>query len=289
MHTGGDDEASLKESHAPDKAGLLAQLGEMTLQRGELEKQLAASMGEVQALTAQLELARQSIRDASRRSQTLNKERDDLAAAQEQYALQIQALEEAVAERDLRNQQLEAHSQSLSEELERSRQVNEQLQAQVGETDVEMERLRAALDEARKNLESSKEGREFILLKDAAAAANGQRDEALQARAEAEQELTSLRTEVVDLKAELQQTSQSLEEMGRKVAKLSDAQLQKDNVVLRSILERQKAELEQRFREVKQFRRANFGVRIAYAIVILAVVVLIGYGLQYLPILLRAG
>ena len=56
-----------------------------------------------------------------------------------------------------------------------------------------------------------------------------------------------------------------LEEERRKAASTSEESLRHNNDVLRGIMERQNADLEQKHKELIRLRRARFGVRLAYA------------------------
>jgi predicted nucleic acid-binding Zn-ribbon protein len=150
-----------------------------------------------------------------------------------------------------------------------------QLEAQVGEL---KPKLRAAEKEAklaRKDVEASADAKKVRKLREDLTESEKVQEALRRELAELKDEHSELGKLEAAVQREMADWRVRCHAAERKVQALSESQLQKDNTVLRSILERQKVELEQRFKELKRLRRAQLGLRLAYALFAMGMVALV--------------
>ena len=201
--------------------------------------------------------------------------RRSAALQQTEIASQMQSaveLQDRLTARDAEYASLRQDLISLQEDAERLRQ-----RASL------VEPLETELGSLRKDIASSNDAQEYNKLRLRAEAAEAA--QTLQFR-----ELESVRAEMAQLSkagAELrQQLAASNERCAaeeRKVEALTDKKVEKDNEVLRAVLGRQKTELENCYRDLKRFRRAQLGLRLVYALFALGLVGVIAFALYVLP------
>ncbi|RYD83894.1 MAG: hypothetical protein EOP84_06990 [Verrucomicrobiaceae bacterium] len=204
-------------------------------------------------------------------------------------------------------EKLRRQSASLQAEVLNQKELNagaeERLTVCEAECAARVGELSALREEAegyrnRASLVDSLEAEIHRLRTDIAASGEAGEYNKLRIRAEAAEEAQKVQLrELENVRIEMEQFSKLETELRRQVAEnkercaaeerkveaLADNKVHKDNEVLRSVLGRQKVELEHCYRDLNRFRRAQLGLRLTYALFALGVVGVIAYVLYALP------
>ena len=136
----------------------------------------------------------------------------------------------------------------------------------------------------RADLAKSSDASAFTLLRDRAETADQAAEKARTDFQEGQTELLTLRSSVVRLETELATAQQRRDAAAQQLLALADDKMHRDNEVLRGILDRQKNELEHLHRGVSVHRRAQHGVRFAYAICAAMLLAVIAMAARYVPV-----
>lgn len=283
-------------SHDPEDAEVSAlreQLVETVRLRCRMERELVSARTEVETLQVQL---RRSAEENSRLTAQLNQmeagRRElehslaDLTAQYEKLKNSAFAKDAALAERaeSLRETQWaleksEKKSLGLTQETTRLRAEIKQLRERASL----VESLQTEVANLRRDFEASTEAQECNRLRARAEAAEERRRvearEAEYLRAEIEQLLKA----GDQLRGELKEAQERCMAAEQRAEELSIAKVQSDNEVLRGVLARQKAELENCYRELKRFRRSELGLKLVYALFALGLLGVAAFAMQVLP------
>jgi predicted nucleic acid-binding Zn-ribbon protein/DNA-directed RNA polymerase subunit RPC12/RpoP len=258
-----------------DLIALRDQLVEATLSRGRLERDMAAAQVEIEslgkhvgALTEQRDALIRNLEEARMERESVAAEFDAVRRESDRLRTRCAALE---TEKEVSARALEEKTGALDGALIQLRQ----LQEQVAELTPKLQSALHDASLAKKDVAASGDAAAFRALRERAEKAEAAQLEIEARLARADEASGELRSQVLTLSQEKESWKERCTVAEQRVLSLSESQLQKDNTVLRSILERQKVEMEQRFKELKRLRRGQFGVRIAYALFGLALVVLV--------------
>jgi chromosome segregation ATPase len=215
--------------------------------RAGMEKELAASRADVTRLEEERERQRRLGEDLNAR----------LAAA-EGVAQRVAPLEAEV--RDAQSK--------LAGALEEGRRAAEQC-----------ERLKAAVETARRELLQTESGRELAALR-ARFSQTEEEDRQLKAQlAEVLDEAQRVARTERELRAQFDTMRRERNEALSRAEAVAPSALQHGNDVLRGIVDRQKAELDERYSELRRLRTAQLSLRILYALIGLAFMAAIALGL----------
>jgi DNA repair exonuclease SbcCD ATPase subunit len=144
-------------------------------------------------------------------------------------------------------------------------------------------RLETETASLRKDLLSSAEGRELVELRERLENATQERAKAERMRVQGEEEMSRLAASESRQRADVEALLKRCETAERRVEALAEPQLQKDNDVLRGIVNRQKEQLQQQYNELSSVRRKRVVWRLGYLIFGMAVAGVIWYALQMFP------
>jgi hypothetical protein len=143
--------------------------------------------------------------------------------------------------------------------------------------------LQKERDELNRSLLMDTTGRDLIVAREQLAATTKERDH-LSVRVErltAEVDAAQGRQRVIE--DELRAALRELDAARHRVEAASEERLRQDNDVLRGIIHRQNVELEQRHRQLVRLTRAQFGVRLAYAVFGIVLVLVALWAIQVVP------
>ncbi len=127
----------------------------------------------------------------------------------------------------------------------------------------------------RHDLAEGHAGRELLALRDRFEVLEGKHQKATAALANLETAHATLTADERQLRADLTAVRERAAAAENRAEASSDSALQRDIGVLRGIIDRQKAELAERFAELRRLQRARFILRIVYALFALAFLVVI--------------
>lgn len=281
------------ETSGAEISTIREQLIDAVRTRARLERDLAAVRVEMESLQVQLRRSWDERDQLISKVEQLQSSRVELENEHAELLSECGALRESIIEKDA---EITTHAESIRE-LQEKQQATEvdrvaladeliPLRAEVAQLRdraslvQSLERENAALG---KDIASSREAKEFHALRLRAETAEG-------ASKEQQVELEKLRAEMARLsksdealRVELAAINERFAAEERKVQALADGKVQRDNEVLRAVLGRQKSELENCYRELKRFRRAQLGIRLVYALFALGLLGVAAFAVQVLP------
>ena len=135
--------------------------------------------------------------------------------------------------------------------------------------------LQEEIARLRHDLGEGHAGRELLALRDRFEVLDGKHQKATAALANLESAHATLTADELQLRTEVIAARERAAAAENRAEASSDSALQRDIGVLRGIIDRQKAELEERFAELRRLQRARFILRIVYALFALAFLVVI--------------
>lgn len=235
-----------------------AELSEREAELAGVRVQLAAS-GEALAVAQEETVAIQSAGEELRgRLESAQADLQDAAATRAALA----AAEENLAARQRALDTTEADRQTLS------RQCAE---------------LRREADTLRRDLSEIHTGRELLELRARFLTLETKHQRVTGTLGRIEAEAKTLSASEQQLRTELSATRDRAADAERRAEAASESALSKDNEVLRGIIDRQKAVLEENFTELRRLRRARFFLRILYTVAALAFISLAALAIDHLP------
>ncbi len=281
------------EAQESEGAALREQLIDAMRVRSRMERELAAARVENEALQAQLRRAWEerdqqtaSAERAKSERHELDKERADLLSERDELRQRISSQQEDLGAREQAVHHLqeklkaaEAERVTLSQELIPLRKEAEQLRSRASL----VEPLEKEVASLRKDIASSRDANEFHTIRLRAEMAEKTQKEQLCELENLRAEKDRLEKSAEELRKELAESNERCAAEARKLEELADGKVQRDNAVLRAVLGRQKAELENCYRDLKRYRRAQLGVRLAYALFALGLLGVAAFALQMLP------
>lgn len=207
-------------------------------------------------------------------------------------ARSIEAL--AVAAEELKSELVEARK--MVPQMEALREQNASLRREVdvvrgayATADADRSHFEADAAQLRADLTSSKDGREFAALREQYTAAQVATRVATAAKELAEGELTRLNEHHRKQKGDIEGLLVRLKAAEDKAEALIDASLQRDNDLLRGIVERQKGELQRSYDESSRFRQTRFAARIVYLVLALAIIAVLALAVKWAPAAIEAA
>ncbi|MCE9609747.1 MAG: hypothetical protein K8R23_06015 [Chthoniobacter sp.] len=141
------------------------------------------------------------------------------------------------------------------------------------------------IETLRNHLREGHAGRELLALRDRFETLDAEHRKTAAALARAEAEMQTLAAAEQQLRADLARVNVSAVEAERRAEAGSESTLQRDNGVLRGIIDRQKTELEERLLELRKLQRARLTLRIIYGLVALGLVIVVALTFIFLPTL----
>ncbi len=238
---------------------------ENTALREQFENDLAVSRERLAATETQLEVRERELSAVQARSV-------DLVEALAGLETEVATLRAETA--GLRGE-LECAQQLLhevAENEERRTVAQRELETRLEAATSENQRLIEAQDQfltqaeaLRRDLQQTDSGRELLDLRSRVESLTADHSTLTGALAKKSTEAEELAAADEKLRAELQETRRLRGEAERLAAANSEAQLKKDNEVLRGIIARQNVDLGVHHVEVRRLRRARLGLRIVYA------------------------
>jgi len=178
-------------------------------------------------------------------------------------------------------EQLQAVTQELTAERALLAAANDQRKA----LGLEAEKLKAEAAELRRSVSESASGKALLETRDQLAAVELERDRLAGEVRQLREDARQYDTVAEELTAQLKTLRRDLDESQRAAEAQSESRLQQDNAVLRGIVERQNAELEQKHALIVKFKRARFGLRLVYAVFALALIAIGVIAVKYVPAL----
>ena len=261
---------------------------EITTQSENLQIDLGVAQARANALAAQL----------SARDEELGAVRDQLAARESVHAAaqaEVVALQEEHA--ILRNDfdALRADGAAREDLTRRLAQMETELSRSIAQRDA-AESARAVLqlrcdaltqDAAalRADLNETASGRDLVRLRDQLVTLEEERDRLRFANVELTEDFERMKSERNSASELVRILRERLGDAEKRAESLSDERLKQDNFALRGIITRQNGELERRHVELHRLKRAQLGLRLVYALVVLAIVLLAIAAVQILPTL----
>ena len=264
---------------------LSAECGQRVADGAAAERDLAQR---AQALAAAEKKAGQMAVELAARETELRETRARLAASE---ATAVQAREEAaaLAGQNAQWQQKLAAAAAGTQGAEALRDAlvaaGEKLAAEQGaraaaETQRKLQAgqcllLQDEIARLRRDLGEGHAGHELLALRDRFEVLEDQHQKATAALAKLESAHATLTAAELQLRTEVSTARERAATAENRAEASSDSALQRDIGVLRGIIERQKAELEERFVELRRLQRARLILRIVYAVFALAFLVLL--------------
>jgi chromosome segregation ATPase len=148
-----------------------------------------------------------------------------------------------------------------------------------------VEELKKEIGTLRRNLSENTAGLELIEARDRLATIGVERD---RFASQSDQLATDVRRQeqaAKELDEQIKSLRLQLDEALRAAEEQSEARLREDNEVLRGIVARQNLELEHRHRQLVRLRRAQFALRLVYAIFALGLIAIGVVAVKYVPAL----
>ncbi len=148
--------------------------------------------------------------------------------------------------------------------------------------------LRQEADTLRRDLSEIHTGRELLELRARFLVLETDHQRTTGTLGRIEAEAKTLTASEQQLRAELTETRDRAAAAERRAEAASESAVSKDNEVLRGIIDRQKAVIEESFTELRRLRRARLFLRILYAVIALLVIGLAALAVDYLPDAVKA-
>ena len=266
-------------------------------QFAELSAALVATQEENQALREQVEndLAVTHEQLSATESQLLARERElaalrdenselvqSLAAGQAELAALTHEAARVRGELDCAGKLLDEASQTEA----RLSATNEELRGKLGQAAIDTQRLteerdqlREQADVLRHDLKETDSGRELLELRGKLEALSAEHSATVSALTEKSAEAQALSLTESTLREELRNTLRERDEAERRAEANSEAQLKKDNDVLRGINHRDNVTIGVYHSELRRLRRARYALRIVYGLFGIALIGLVFFAI----------
>jgi chromosome segregation ATPase/DNA-directed RNA polymerase subunit RPC12/RpoP len=219
-----------------------------------LEAHLTGKEQAGQELQARLDALIQEQAHTLRELDSLQAESTLLRSSLDNATAELEPLRAAALRLDAADAELQQTRQKLTEAESGKRSFSEKCDALIKEAKT-----------LRKDLSETATGKELISLRKRLAAAEEEHQRLAKESKQLAEELKKSAFEKSELQVQLQAVNLQLSETQEKIAASAESQVQKENSVLRGIVERQNAELEARFVEIHRYKRARFTMRSIYA------------------------
>lgn len=267
------------------------------VQREAMQNGLAEVAKKLQQATEDLEIAREHIKALEADGSALQEKRaaleKELAEARKEHVRSEAEAQERAHELDV------AHARIATAEAAASRvpalegevqSMQERLAAATGEARRSAEQcatLRDELTTARRELLQTESGRELAALRERFRETDAERKRLAAEIADTQAESRRHEDAERDWRAQFDAMRQQRDDALRRADATSPAALQHGNDVLRSILDRQQRELDERYVELRRLRAAQLSLRILYASAALLLFIAIVLGLRALHVMWR--
>jgi chromosome segregation ATPase len=137
----------------------------------------------------------------------------------------------------------------------------------------------------RADLKETESGREFVRLREELVTLEEERRRLRLANSELTEDFQRTKSESTAASDLVRTLQQRLGAAEKRADAQSDEGLKQDNLSLRGIITRQNGELERRHRELHKLKRAQLGLRLVYALLVLGVIVLALAAVRFVPTL----
>jgi chromosome segregation ATPase/DNA-directed RNA polymerase subunit RPC12/RpoP len=243
------------------------------------EEALAEAKNTAGQLAAELSARETELRETRARltasEATAARAREDLAAIAAQNAewqRKLAATESGTQDAAALRSAIQAAEEKLTAEQTARAEAETQRKLQSGQCLL----LQDEIARLRESLAESHAGRELLELRDRFETLEGKHHKATAALAKLEIEHGDLIASESQLRDEITAARERAATAESRAEAASDSALQRDIGVLRSIVERQKSDLDECFAKLRRFQRAHIIQRIVYAVFALALLIIIG-------------
>ncbi len=244
---------------------LRAEVDAYVTERTEVLPRLEAAERDAEALT-------QALREREIELQDLRTNLADTQAVRTAELRNFQALETRLEELEAELSgvraaavQTEARLLAATEEISTTKRQLADSEETAGSLKISVRDLEKERDELSKSLSRDTAGKDLLVARERLSLTTKERDH-LGAQVERlDAEIDSAQVKHREIEAELNATLRALDEARRQAEAASEHRLRQDNEVLRGIVARQNSELEQRHQQIVRLKRAQLGVRLAYA------------------------
>jgi chromosome segregation ATPase len=267
--------ASAGEARAAEVgAALIAAQHENNELRARIENELAVLHERLGATATQLDLRETELQESrSENSQVVQ------ALAQGQAELAALDAEVVGLRKDLASYRQDAettaqHLASTAQQLKETQGHLETTSESLRQSNHERDDWRHQAETLRSDLSSIDSGRELLDLREKFGSLEQTCKSAETALAARTEEAARSASAVETLRAELKESRRLHAEAERRADANSESQMKKDNEVLRGIVDRQNSTLAVQHADLRQMRRARFGVRLVYALLFLGLLAL---------------
>jgi predicted nucleic acid-binding Zn-ribbon protein/DNA-directed RNA polymerase subunit RPC12/RpoP len=244
----------------------------------ELATDLEVQQQRASALEAHLTGKEQGAAELQARLDALIQEQDhtlrELESLQAESTLLRTSLDNSAAELEpLRAAALRLTS--TESELQQTRQQLRETETARQSFSAKCETLNKEAKKLRKHLSATATGKELLSLRARLETTNDEHQRLTKESQQVADDLKKSESAKSELQSQLQALSLQLADAEGKIAASAESQVQKENDVLRGIVERQNAELEARFVEIHRYKRARFIMRSIYAACALVAIALV--------------
>lgn len=261
LATAGSEHAFLKQEYESQRA-------QHQDYQAKMESHVAAYEDALNQANARIEEHAQTMSAAGEEIHRMHRER-------EAYVQELEAAHRQIDEGTRVQQLLLTTEESLREEKECAVETETRcvgLQASV-------DALRLEVEDLKRNLDMTTAGRELLELRTRFEALDAEHKTASAALVEKETNIKVLNATLGQMKAELKKTRDLQEDAERRADAAAESKVQKDNELLRGIVDRQNVVLGENSRELRQLRRGRFGMRTAYVLASIALMALVAFAL----------
>jgi chromosome segregation ATPase len=276
-----------------EQRALAKKLAACEAQLAEGQTALAALRTENHTLTARLaalELEREKLAtDLRAREVELAAERDSHATTQSDRlaaARELETLKTRTArlETDLASARADlAAAEKTQANLATAERELSAARGRITQLESDLAQARAETASLQRSLAENSAGQELLAAR-AALTATGQERDSLKAQAgQLTADLAAAEAARRERDEQIRALRADLDEARRRAEATGEVRLRQDNEVLRGIIARQNAELEQRHIQIVRLKRARFGVRLAYAGFALALLGLAAWAVKVVP------
>ncbi len=273
--------AQIAESQLAESVeALAAAKQENTALREQIDQNLTLSQERLAATETQLTVRERELLNLQAENSEVVQ---SLAGAQAELAATRIELNNLRGEWESARQALNKAAESEQSLVAAKRELQTRFDEATAETQrliQEREQLHQQAELLRRDLVGIDSGRELLELRDQVRALADAQAQTTAALVEKASEAQSLAAAEQKLRAELQEVRQLREEAEQRAAANSEAQLKKDNDILRGIVARQNTTLGAHFSELRRLRRGRFGLRIVYTIFGLGLLALIFFAVS---------
>ncbi|MEQ1858980.1 MAG: hypothetical protein ABMA13_03510 [Chthoniobacteraceae bacterium] len=262
---------------------LRAESETLTSERAEILPRLEAA--ELEAETASLRLRECDIEIGELRTKLSGTQAERTAALREIQVLEarVTALDAELAVTNRSASETDARLLVAIEEIATEKKSLAEAEERAKSLAICVEELEKDRDGLRKSLSEDTTGKDLVEAREHLRVTGKERDRLTVRVQQLEVEIEAGRTQRSGIEEQLKSLQRELDETRRRVDAASEVRLRQDNEVLRGIIARQNAELEQRHVQIVRLKRAQLGVKLAYAAFGIGLVIVALWAMKTVP------